>query len=47
MRDWFSALYQVLLGQQQGPRFGSFIELYGREETIKLLKKAAKKEELS
>jgi lysyl-tRNA synthetase class 1 len=29
LRDWFQALYQVLLGQDQGPRFGSFVALYG------------------
>ncbi len=38
MRDWFKCLYQVLLGQSQGPRFGSFIALYGRQETIQLIK---------
>lgn len=37
LRDWFQALYQVLLGQSQGPRFGSFIALYGVKETISLL----------
>lgn len=29
LRDWFSALYEVLLGQKEGPRMGSFISLYG------------------
>jgi lysyl-tRNA synthetase class 1 len=33
LRSWFQALYQVLLGQDQGPRFGSFIALYGVAET--------------
>ncbi len=37
MRDWFKAIYEVLLGQSQGPRFGSFIELYGVEETRALI----------
>ncbi|WMS44497.1 lysine--tRNA ligase [Acuticoccus sp. MNP-M23] len=37
LRDWFGALYQVLLGQQQGPRFGSFIALYGVPETRALI----------
>lgn len=37
LRDWFKTLYQVLLGQDQGPRFGSFIALYGVEETRKLI----------
>jgi len=37
LRDWFKALYEILLGQEQGPRMGSFIALYGREETIALI----------
>ena len=37
LRDWFSCLYQVLLGQNEGPRMGSFIKLYGIDETRKLL----------
>ena len=40
MRDWFKALYQVLLGADQGPRFGSFIALFGVEETVALIDKA-------
>jgi lysyl-tRNA synthetase class 1 len=39
LRDWFKAIYEVLLGQSQGPRFGSFIELYGIAETRKLIAK--------
>ncbi len=37
LRAWFTALYEVLLGQSQGPRFGGFIALYGVEETIRLI----------
>jgi lysyl-tRNA synthetase class 1 len=37
LRDWFTALYEVLLGASQGPRFGGFIALYGVEETIALI----------
>ncbi|WP_166416498.1 lysine--tRNA ligase [Cochlodiniinecator piscidefendens] len=37
MRDWFKALYEVLLGASQGPRFGGFIALYGVEESIQLI----------
>ena len=37
LRDWFKAIYEVLLGSSQGPRFGSFIELYGIENTRKLI----------
>ena len=40
LRDWFKALYEVLLGASQGPRFGGFIALYGVEETIQLIEKA-------
>lgn len=35
--DWFSMLYQVLLGESRGPRFGSFIALYGIAETRDLV----------
>ncbi len=37
LRDWFKALYEVLLGASDGPRFGGFIALYGVQETITLL----------
>ena len=37
LRDWFTALYEVLLGASQGPRFGGFIALYGVNETIGLI----------
>ena len=37
MRDWFRALYEVLLGASQGPRFGGFIALYGVENTVALI----------
>ncbi|SFN95511.1 lysyl-tRNA synthetase, class I [Cohaesibacter marisflavi] len=47
LRDWFKALYQVLLGQDQGPRFGSFIALYGVENTIALIEKGLKGELLN
>ncbi|NOZ32084.1 MAG: lysine--tRNA ligase [Alphaproteobacteria bacterium] len=40
LRTWFSALYQVLLGQDQGPRFGSFVALYGVSETRELIDQA-------
>lgn len=39
LKDWFSCLYQVLLGSQQGPRFGSFVHLYGVKETIEMINK--------
>ncbi|AFK54581.1 lysyl-tRNA synthetase, class I [Tistrella mobilis KA081020-065] len=40
LRAWFKLLYEVLLGQEQGPRMGSFIQLYGRPETIRLIEDA-------
>jgi lysyl-tRNA synthetase class 1 len=44
LRAWFAALYEVLLGQSQGPRFGGFIQLYGVEQTRALIAKALKGE---
>jgi len=38
LRGWFGTLYEVLLGQHEGPRFGSFIAVYGINETIQLIK---------
>ncbi|MDF1707701.1 MAG: lysine--tRNA ligase [Paracoccaceae bacterium] len=40
LRDWFTALYEVLLGASQGPRFGGFIALYGVDETVALIDRA-------
>jgi lysyl-tRNA synthetase class 1 len=40
LRDWFKAIYEVVLGASQGPRFGGFIALYGVEETRQLIHKA-------
>ncbi len=40
LRDWFKALYEVLFGQTQGPRFGSFAALFGCEETAALIRRA-------
>ena len=37
LREWFQALYQILLGQDQGPRFGSFVALYGIDRTRALI----------
>ncbi|MGZ5918368.1 MAG: lysine--tRNA ligase [Hyphomicrobium sp.] len=41
---WFSSIYEILLGESRGPRFGSFIELYGIDETRALIDKALKGE---
>ena len=40
LRAWFGCLYQVLLGQPEGPRFGGFTALYGSAETIALIRRA-------
>ncbi|GBD46862.1 lysine--tRNA ligase [Methylopila sp. Yamaguchi] len=39
-QEWFSALYKTLIGQEKGPRFGSFIALYGVDETRALIRRA-------
>lgn len=38
--EWFNALYRILLGQERGPRFGSFAALYGVKETADLIASA-------
>ena len=37
---FFQMIYQILLGQERGPRFGSFVALYGTEETRALIGRA-------
>jgi lysyl-tRNA synthetase, class I len=39
LREWFKVLYEVLLGSDQGPRWGSFIALYGLSETVALIER--------
>lgn len=39
LKDWFTALYEVLLGQSSGPRFGSFVALYGVRETMAMIER--------
>ncbi|MDQ0393865.1 lysine--tRNA ligase [Labrys monachus] len=38
--EWFNTLYRILLGEQRGPRFGSFVAIYGIAETRTLIAKA-------
>ena len=38
--EWFNTLYRLLLGEERGPRFGSFAAIYGIEETRALIGKA-------
>jgi len=40
LKAWFQALYEILLGQTTGPRMGSFIELFGIENTRNLIRRA-------
>jgi lysyl-tRNA synthetase class 1 len=40
LRAWFKALYEILLGQTEGPRFGSFVAFYGPSETTALIRRA-------
>lgn len=35
--DWFNMLYQVLLGQEKGPRFGSFVAVYGVGNAVSMI----------
>jgi lysyl-tRNA synthetase class 1 len=35
--EWFNMLYQVLLGQEKGPRFGSFVAVYGVQNTVDMI----------
>lgn len=45
LRDWFMALYEVLLGQTEGPRFGSFVAVYGVAESRALVAQGLAREE--
>ena len=47
LRAFFQALYEILLGQTQGPRFGGFVALYGVKETVKLIRRALEGADLS
>ncbi|HEY1630323.1 MAG TPA: lysine--tRNA ligase [Rhizomicrobium sp.] len=40
LRDWFKAIYEVVMGQTQGPRFGSFAALFGCQATAALIRRA-------
>ncbi len=46
LRSWFQALYQILLGQDQGPRMGSFVALYGLQETLQLINQALRDDDV-
>ncbi|MEI6170531.1 MAG: lysine--tRNA ligase, partial [Pseudomonadota bacterium] len=40
LREWFKMIYEVLFGDEQGPRMGSFISFYGIKETVNLINKS-------
>jgi lysyl-tRNA synthetase class 1 len=40
LKDWFQAAYETLLGSSQGPRLGSFIALYGVDNSRRLIAEA-------
>jgi lysyl-tRNA synthetase class 1 len=42
LRHWFQALYETLLGSSQGPRMGSFIALYGIDNSRRLIAESLK-----
>jgi len=47
LRDWFKTLYETLLGQEQGPRMGSFFALYGLPESKDLIRRVLAGEDVS
>ncbi len=47
LKSWFQALYNLLLGQEQGPRMGSFIALYGLADTVTLIRRVLAGENLA
>ena len=46
LKSWFRALYEILLGQTQGPRMGSFFALFGLPESVSLIRRALAGEDL-
>lgn len=47
LREWFKALYETLLGQPQGPRMGSFIALFGIKDSVQLIERVLRGEDLA
>ncbi len=47
LRAWFKALYEILLGQEQGPRMGTFFAIYGLDESKALIRRALAAEDLA
>ena len=42
LREWFKAIYEIVFGDQDGPRMGFFISFFGIKETIELINKCIK-----
>ena len=42
LRDWFKLIYEVVFGEENGPRMGFFISFFGLKETIELIKNKIK-----
>ena len=42
LREWFKAIYEIVFGEQDGPRMGFFISFFGIKETIELINKFIK-----
>ena len=42
LRDWFKLIYEVVFGEENGPRMGYFISFFGLNETIELISKKIK-----
>ena len=42
LRDWFKAIYEIIFGEQDGPRIGFFISFFGIKESIELISKYIK-----
>ena len=40
LREWFKAVYEIIFGDQDGPRMGFFISFFGIKETIELINKS-------
>ena len=42
LREWFKAIYEIIFGEQDGPRMGFFISFFGIKESIELINKYIK-----
>ena len=42
LRNWFKLIYEVIFGEENGPRMGFFISFFGLKETIDLMEKKLK-----